>query len=112
MCPRPALTPVSRRDGAPHTRRSVCAAHRRCAASGGTGVRPGSEGEQTVEERAVVAQRLAEVLGRGVVAVQAPLQLVPLATEQLLELVEHLADQLVRAAHRPAGLVDELALEF
>ena len=77
---------------------------------------PGSslrlEGEQAIEERAIASQCLPQILGAGLLAVEAVFEVGALAAEQLFQLIEHLAYQLVRATYGTARLVDEFALEL
>ena len=71
-----------------------------------------SEREQAIEEGAIASQCLTQILGAGLLAVQAVFEVGALAAEQLFQLVEHLSDQLVRASDGPARIVDEVALEL
>src|SRR5215217_2826135 len=73
---------------------------------------PHSEREQAIEEKARAYQCLPQILGGGLLAVQALFEVGALAAEQLFQLINHLSDHLVRASHGTARIVDEFALEL
>ena len=73
---------------------------------------PHSEREQAIEEGAIASQCLPQILGGGLLAVQAVFEVGALAAEQLFQLIKHLSDQRVRASHGTARIVDEFALEL
>ena len=70
------------------------------------------EREQAIEEGAIAAECLPQILGCGLFAIEAVFQISALVAEQLFQLVEHLTDQLVGALYGTTRLVDELALEL
>ena len=70
------------------------------------------EGEQAIEEGTVASECLPQILGRRLIAVEAMFKVGPLVAEQLLQFVEYLSDQLVRASYSTTRIVDELALEL
>ena len=71
-----------------------------------------SERQQAIEEGPIASEGQPQILGGGLVAVQALFEVRALAAEQLFKFVEHLTHQLVRAAYGTARLVDELTLEL
>ena len=70
------------------------------------------EGEQAIEEGAIAAECLPQILCCGLLTVEAVFQISALVAEQLLQLVKHLTDQLVGASYGTARLVDELTLQL
>src|SRR5882724_1043757 len=70
------------------------------------------DGEQSVEEFPVPAERDPEILGGSTLVGRAALQLAALAAEHLLQLIEYLADQAVDPAHGVPRVIDEFALEL
>lgn len=71
-----------------------------------------SERQESLEEAAVAAQCDAQVLGGGVVLVEAVPELTAVSADQSLQFVEHVADEVVSAVNGVLRFLDEVALEL